>query len=121
MSTSVLVVDDHADMRFLTAENLRRRFGFQVTEAASFTEAVARLGEGRSFELVVSDYMMPGGSGLDLLEHVQLHPGWNGHFILFTSAAARLSKADKDRTIVIDKFHMHELVDAIEFLGLGRE
>ena len=62
---------------------------------------------------------MPGGSGFDLLDHIQLHPEMDCHFILFTSAVKRLSEKDKERTIVIDKCHLDELIDTIQFLGVA--
>lgn len=119
MGAKILVVDDHSEMRFLISANLRRRFGFQITEASNLTEAIERLNETK-FKLIVSDLMMPGGSGFDLLNHIQLHPEIDCHFILFTSAVNRMSEKDKERTIVVDKCHMEGLIDAIEFLGVAR-
>lgn len=118
---NALVVDDLPDMRLLVATNLRRRFGFHITEAEGYHDAIDRLNEGTKFNLIVSDYMMPGGSGLDLLDYIQFDPAIDSHFILFTSAADQVAEVDKEKAIVIDKCHMSELLDTIQFLGVDHE
>jgi DNA-binding NtrC family response regulator len=66
MSASVLVVDDEPTTqealgRYLQAE------GYRVATAGSGQEALARIGE-REFDAVVTDILMPGVSGLEVLE-----------------------------------------------------
>lgn len=66
---SVLVVDDEAEIRRLMAAILTRfltRYHVQVTEAATAEEAIAAL-EQADFDLIVSDYSMPGKTGIDVL------------------------------------------------------
>jgi CheY-like chemotaxis protein len=60
-----LLVDDNAEVlvtigAFLTAA------GFDVVQARNGDEALARLASGRKFVLMVTDYAMPGISGVDL-------------------------------------------------------
>ncbi|MDQ7782478.1 MAG: response regulator [Desulfomonilaceae bacterium] len=69
-AANILVVDDEpyvADLiqRILTAE------GYSCTKALSGEAAVQVLEDGNKFHLVVTDIMMPGMSGLDLLEYVK--------------------------------------------------
>lgn len=115
-----LIVDDQSEMRFLIGANLKRHFGFQIVEASGLPEAVERLSE-CNLKLIVSDLMMPGGSGFDLLDYVELHPEIDCHFILFTSAANRMSEQDRKRTIVIDKCRLDELIEMVQFLGVANE
>jgi DNA-binding NtrC family response regulator len=67
----ILVVDD--DKRVLRAFS-RRLKNVTVITAGNVTEAVAALSP--CPDIVLTDYMMPGGTGLELLEEVQLRcPG----------------------------------------------
>ena len=61
-SRSVLVVDDHADLRLVLRLQLERR-GWAVIEASSGTEALQRLEE-REVDVVLLDHTLPGASGL---------------------------------------------------------
>ncbi|MHB8606527.1 MAG: response regulator [Thermoplasmatota archaeon] len=66
---NVLVVDDEPEVRALLAQLLTRRSGYhpKVAEAASAEEAL-RLLAATDFALIVSDFRMPGKSGIDVLE-----------------------------------------------------
>jgi len=76
---SVLVVDDDPVSRMMLAHVVRRA-GHHVDEAESVATALPLL-ETRRFDLVISDYMMPGGTGLDLLEEL---PDSTVPFVLLT-------------------------------------
>lgn len=65
----VLIVDDEQPIRNLLGELLSFK-GYQCTLAADVAAARDKLRMGR-FELVISDFEMPGESGLDLLRHVR--------------------------------------------------
>ncbi len=70
---SVLVVDDQESMRGIVRGHLRT-LGFErIIEAASAKEAVEIL-KTSQINLILSDYNMEGGSGLDLLKYVRNHP-----------------------------------------------
>jgi CheY-like chemotaxis protein len=64
----MLVVDDDELVRHATADLLSDH-GYRVVQAACGAEALALL-ESRSFDLLVTDLVMPGMSGVDLLRHV---------------------------------------------------
>jgi len=66
----VLVVDDHDLVRASTAE-LLRELGFQVVEACSGEEAAELLDSGLHADLLVTDHLMPGMSGVDLARLVE--------------------------------------------------
>jgi signal transduction histidine kinase/CheY-like chemotaxis protein len=59
---SVLLVDDEEIVRTATAEMIRD-LGHEVVEAASGPEALTRLRDGLSVDVVITDYMMPGMNG----------------------------------------------------------
>jgi putative two-component system response regulator len=65
----ILVIDDEDVIRMLVVEILES-VGYEVTSAESAERALALL-EKAEFDLVVSDVIMPGLSGLELLEAVR--------------------------------------------------
>ena len=68
---NILVIDDEVGMR----EGCRRVLtpkGFQVTTAEHGVEGLRKLREGR-FDLVLLDAMMPGMSGLEVLDRIHEH------------------------------------------------
>jgi len=69
----VLVVDDLAVCREGLATKLAL-FSFEATAVGSVDEALARLGAGESFDLVLADELMPGKGGLELLAALRAQP-----------------------------------------------
>ncbi|MDB5659078.1 MAG: fused response regulator/phosphatase [Cypionkella sp.] len=89
----VLVVDDSKAQRKILQMQLTR-WGYQVTEAASGDEALA-LCRLQDFDIVLSDWMMPGMTGLAFCEAFRTLPreGY-GYFILLTSKSETNEIAD---------------------------
>lgn len=69
MSKKILVVDDEPEIVEALTEHLTDE-GFCVVTAASGEEAIKRF-KGDSFSLMITDMVMPGLSGLDLLKYVK--------------------------------------------------
>ncbi len=65
----LLVVDDTPTALEILTRTLRAS-GYEVAGAASVAEAVRAL-EAGPFDLVLTDYRMPGASGMDLVRHVR--------------------------------------------------
>ncbi|MDZ4096313.1 MAG: SpoIIE family protein phosphatase [Paracoccaceae bacterium] len=84
----VLVVDDSKAQRKILSMSLLR-WGYRVREAASGEEALA-LCQSMAFDIVISDWVMPGMSGLDLCKAFRVLPreGY-GYFILLTSKSEK--------------------------------
>ena len=69
----ILIVDDFSTMRRII-KNLLRDLGFNnTTEADDGTTALPMLQSG-DFDLLVTDWNMPGMQGIDLLKHVRSDP-----------------------------------------------
>lgn len=64
---AILIVDDEAVIRELCAKALK---GYDVFQAGSCKEALSVYGK-ESIDLILTDVMMPGGTGLDLLRQVK--------------------------------------------------
>ncbi len=86
MISKILIVDDDPDIRG-ALRRLLERSGMQVTEADSAEAAIAQLVSSRP-DVVVSDVMMPGRSGLELYTTLVEHsPRLEGRVIFLTGAA----------------------------------
>ena len=66
---TILVVDDVKDTLEVIQRNLVS-FGYRVFTSSSVNEAVKIL-ESTKIDLVITDYKMPGNSGLELIRHVR--------------------------------------------------
>lgn len=89
----VLVVDDSAAQRRMLVLSLQR-WGYLVTEAAS-GEAALALCQQREFDMILSDWVMPGMSGLDLCRALRtMTREAYGYFILLTSKSDKAEVAD---------------------------
>src|SRR6266581_9583172 len=81
----VLVIDDERHVRGLLSE-LLTGWGCEADVAASGAEGLALFKE-KSYDLVLTDYVMPGGSGLELVENVRNSDGTVGVIMLTASGA----------------------------------
>ena len=68
----MLVVDDEPGLRQMLSV-LFRRAGWSVELAAGVTEARTAIGSNVAFDVVVTDLMMPDGTGIDVLESATAH------------------------------------------------
>jgi signal transduction histidine kinase/CheY-like chemotaxis protein len=62
----ILLVEDHPDTRVLMRK-LLASFGHEVTAVGTVGEARTNIGDGRRFDVLVSDISLPDGSGLELM------------------------------------------------------
>ena len=92
MTASILVVDDQPSMQDALNTSLQSE-GYRVATACSGEEALTRI-EAQEFDIVLTDLVMPGLNGLDLLERSRvLDPGaavivMTGYATLETAVAA---------------------------------
>ena len=66
----VLLVDDEAIVRLSTSDMLED-IGYEVVEASSGEEALLLLQQDAGFDLLISDHVMPGMTGMDLIDAVR--------------------------------------------------
>jgi CheY-like chemotaxis protein len=69
-SGTALLVDDEELVRMSTAHMLLE-LGYDVAEAESGEEALRMLDENRSIDLLVTDHLMPGMNGTDLIRRIK--------------------------------------------------
>jgi len=116
----VLIVDDDQGILFLMSEYFEA-YGFQTACATSAAQARSRL-KHSSYDLIISDFNMPGESGLDLFRYVsRRHPGVP--FILMTGSSDNLVKREALRMGVckyVEKpFQFSELMKMVSKPGLS--
>lgn len=80
---SLLVVDDNVDT-ILNLRSMLEKLGFEIVPAASFEEALARLGE-RIPDLILLNLLMGGMDGFELCRRIQENASWRDAPIIFFS------------------------------------
>jgi DNA-binding NtrC family response regulator len=68
MRNRILLVDDEV-VRFTVRDHLRAR-GYEISEAENLAQALAKFESSRP-DLVITDYSLPDGNGLELLQHMR--------------------------------------------------
>jgi serine phosphatase RsbU (regulator of sigma subunit) len=87
----VLLVDDDADILRIVQFYLKKQ-KYNVHTAASGEEALTILNGHPDIELVLSDVMMPGMSGLDLLKAIRAEPRTSDLSVVLISAEGQTAK-----------------------------
>ena len=112
---TALLVDDEELVRASTAHMLSE-LGYSVIEAGSADEALKLANAGSHFDLLVTDYLMPGANGADLARAVKsLRPNLP---VLIISGYADADGIDPDLPRLTKPFRQDELAAKIGTLGM---
>jgi CheY-like chemotaxis protein len=98
----VLVVDDERIARRVIAERLAV-VDVEIVEAADGKEALERIAE-RTPHLIVSDYLMPGVDGFDLLRRVKRDPSTGTIPFIMTTSDTKMETRDTALRLGADDF-----------------
>ena len=98
----VLLVDDSAVLRSIVRTYLMG-MGLEFEFATSAEEAVERF-EALAPELVITDFHMPGATGVDLARRLRLKAGRRGVKVVLISSDRELRTEELLRSGVIDAF-----------------
>ncbi|MGK5087434.1 response regulator [Bdellovibrionota bacterium FG-2] len=96
-STRILIVDDMKSQRAAVRTALRA-IGFlgQINETdngeRAFNTLVENCAQGMAFELIISDWNMEGGTGIEFLRKVRSHPNFLDLPFLMVTAEAQPSQ-----------------------------
>ena len=110
---NVLVADDDADVREVTAHFLGRQ-GWAVTTVASGLEAAAAL-EDEDYDVAVLDQNMPPGSGMEVAAQ-RRQAGDSIPIVLWTGWAGTLDDAEVERldVHVLNKADVRKLTSLVQ-------
>lgn len=114
---AVLVVDDE-ELLVTMMETVLAEYGYRVTTAKSGQKALDLLAKGLSIDLLVTDLVMPGMSGRELIAHVRrLLPGAR---VLCVSGYARAFQATHNEVFLQKPFTAQQLLRKVkEALAAG--
>jgi CheY-like chemotaxis protein len=113
---TALLVDDEDLVRMSTADILAD-LGYEVVEATSAEEALRLLGGGLVPDLVVTDHLMPGLTGLDLARELQSrHPEMP---VLIVSGYAEMDGIASGFARLTKPFRAAELAQSLAGLMAG--
>lgn len=84
----ILVVDDFSTMRRIVKNQLRE-LGFNDIEEAEDGGAAFQLLQSKAFDFVVTDWNMPGVTGLELLKKIRADDKLNSLPVLMVTAEAK--------------------------------
>ena len=118
---AVLVVEDEDSVRSVVAANLRE-LGYEVFEAANARDALAELANGRTFDLLLTDIVMPDTNGRKLADAaVEKQPGLKVLFMTgFTkNAVVHNGIVDPGVALLTKPFSIEQLSRAVR-RALGR-
>ena len=116
---TILVVDDDRLVLANTGAVLED-LGHEVSLATSGEEALAKLEKGLEVDLVVTDQLMPGMTGLQLL--AAIHRKWPGLPCLLVSGFAEMTKEEAGQCPVLPKpFTQAQLAGAIGRIAASRK
>src|SRR5262249_31960338 len=109
----ILVVDDDAAVRAVTAEMLRQ-IGYAVTEAASGQAALDALARGEICDLAIMDIAMPGLNGTETVRRAR--DRWPGLRVLYVTGyadAAATGLQTDDDPLIRKPFRLSELATEV--------
>ena len=111
---TALLVDDEDLVRASTADMLSE-LGFEVIEAGSAAEALAKLDGGLDVDILITDHMMPGMNGVDLAREVR--DRMPGKPVLIVSGYAETDSIAPDLPRLIKPFRQADLVARLSNLA----
>ena len=87
-SWKILIVDDFSTMRRII-KNLLRDLGFTNTSEADDGQTALPMLQNGNFDFLVTDWNMPGMTGIDLLKAVRADDKLKGMLVLMVTAEAK--------------------------------
>ena len=115
-SLKILYVDDEPDLLAI-ASSFFEDAGLPIETCQDFDQALQRI-RSRSYDLIISDSRMPGGSGTQLYSIIQAEKISCGKFVIVTGHFDILDDPVQHNfdLILFKPLHFQELVDQVKLL-----
>ncbi|MFZ9157262.1 MAG: response regulator [Ilumatobacteraceae bacterium] len=111
---SILLVEDNEDIRAITEIALRHESRFDVVAAEGGEDALREL-QGRQFDAIVLDVMMPGMDGPETLAAIRQLPAARNTPVIFLTAKAQPREIQR----LLDLGAVGVITKPFDPLGLG--
>ena len=117
-----LIVDDTRAIRGIIGKMLRE-IGFEIVEAAHGIEAMQRLKETGSVDVMLVDWNMPEMNGYDFLRNVRADPAYRSIPLMMVTSETEMSQMSKAldagaNEYVMKPFTRDALSDKLSLLGV---
>jgi two-component system, chemotaxis family, chemotaxis protein CheY len=117
-----LIVDDSRAIRGIIGKMLRE-MGFDIVEAAHGVEAMRRLKESGSVDVMLVDWNMPEMNGYEFLRNVRANPAYSGVPLMMVTSETEMSQMSKALAAGADEYVMKPftkgvLSDKLSLLGV---
>ena len=110
----ILVIDDEKSLLDIFKQVLNK-LGCHVEMASDVKEGIKKFDNG-FFDLVITDILMPGGNGSDIVQHIRSSNRQFTPIIGISGTPWVLNNSDFDR-VFIKPFSLKELVNALHDLS----
>ncbi|MGX8177962.1 response regulator transcription factor [Exiguobacterium artemiae] len=112
----ILLAEDEDVLRMLVLDTLEDE-GYTIDEATDGDEAYQKI-MSQSYDLVLLDYMMPGMTGIEVIEKVRRHPDKQNLKIMMLTAKSQQSDRERAEEIGANYFFSKpfsplELIDVV--------
>lgn len=117
MANILLAEDDNSMLEFLT--QALKKAGHEVSASNNGLEALDLLIQGKTFDLLLTDIVMPGMDGIELAQKASdICPDMKVMFITGFAAVAmaKQDNANNNTKVLSKPFHLKDLVDQVETL-----
>lgn len=108
----ILFIESDKDLRSFFGSKLRGEFNGVLDIVSTGKEAIKLLRTERPYDVIISDYFLPSGSGLDLL-HFKIKNQINGAFIFFCTIKGEIPYPQEE-FVQVDKFSFGVLCESIK-------
>ena len=114
---TILLVDDEDFYRELLIDEIPKETTIKLADistASSGAEAISLIESGHTFDLIISDYSMPNGTGVDILKYLNRTEN-STRLVLFTNSIDFEVPTHKENFLgVIDKFDVSTLIELLQ-------
>lgn len=113
IKAKIFIVDDSPDTILSLQIFLEKSYNCELTIARTGNEAIEILKQDREFDVIVCDFMMDPGTGLDVLNFISANE-IKTPFIFFSGHAKELQRYKSEICIaVIDKMQFKDLTSLV--------
>jgi two-component system, chemotaxis family, chemotaxis protein CheY len=119
----VLVVDDSRAIRRIIGD-IMKQIGFEVSEAGNGVEALQRLDEEDTPDIVLIDWNMPEMNGLELIKAIRANPNFSDLPLMMVTTETEMERMALAfmagvNEYVMKPFDKATIVDKLQLLGIG--